>query len=214
MLLSVKALCEKFGINVTGILHVGAHLAEEAGEYEQMTKGPIVWVEGNLQPQILGAARAPQVGQHHFYELWIGDPAQQPKDHTVVYLASNGQSTSLKLPLLHCQYYPTISFQQAKSQVPVATLDGFMQYKLDPRLYDRINVLCMDVQGGEGDILQFGKQTLTQIKAVYMEVNTKMLYAGIATLGDIDQFMRSQGFLRMDTTLTPQAWGDAFYVRI
>ena len=214
MLLSVKSLCDKFQIAVTGILHIGAHLAEEAGEYEQLTKGPIVWVEGNLQPQIVGLARAPQRGQHHYYEYWIGDPSKQPKDHTQVYVASNGQSSSLKLPLLHCKYYPTISFQQARSTVPVLTLDGFMQQRMDPRLYEDINLLCMDIQGGEGDVLLHAAQTLPQLKAIYMEVNTKMLYAGLSTLGDIDHFLQHRGFLRMDTTMLAQGWGDAIYVRV
>ena len=45
MLVPVDALARTFGVRPTGVLHVGAHEAEEWDDYQRFGWGPVIWVE-------------------------------------------------------------------------------------------------------------------------------------------------------------------------
>jgi len=47
MILSFPKLVHKYKMNIDGILHAGAHLAEEAYEYDSMDVGEVWWIEVN-----------------------------------------------------------------------------------------------------------------------------------------------------------------------
>lgn len=45
MLMSVKDIHVFWRVRPSGVVHVGAHAAEEAGDYERFRFGTVVWVE-------------------------------------------------------------------------------------------------------------------------------------------------------------------------
>ena len=53
MYVSVAELSKDWNIAPTGVLHVGAHLAEEALDYETFGWTPVIWVEA--QPNLVQA---------------------------------------------------------------------------------------------------------------------------------------------------------------
>lgn len=209
MLINVRELCQRHNVHVSGILHLGGHHAEELQAYEELTKGPIVWVEGMAEACQKMREKLAGRSQHLVLQAWIGGREEK----LPLYVASNGQSTSLRPPVLHLKHYPGIRFEK-REEVQTHSLDDFYRELLLPMDIEPPDLLCMDVQGMEGEILLGGRDFVTQCNAVYMEVNTQMLYDDILLLPKIDGIMREYGFLRLDTVILAQGWGDAFYIRV
>src|SRR5437763_16486554 len=107
MLISVQALTQFFGVHPNGVLHVGAHEAEEAVDYRKYNWGPVIWVE--MLPEKYEALRKrfADDGQNVVLHAacWDTDGAKLP-----IFRASNGQSSSLLPPEHHLTAHPSISF--------------------------------------------------------------------------------------------------------
>jgi len=58
-----------------------------------------------------------------------------------------------------------------------------------------LDYLKMDIQGGELSALQHGEARLARCAAIQLEVSFVPLYEGQPTFGEIDVWMRAQGFL-------------------
>ena len=60
---------------------------------------------------------------------------------------------------------------------------------------ERIDFLKMDIQGSELRVLQHGREKLRECVAIQLEVSFIGLYEGQPTFGDIDHWMRDNGYL-------------------
>jgi len=60
---------------------------------------------------------------------------------------------------------------------------------------ERIDFLKMDIQGFELRVLQHGREKLRECVAIQLEVSFIGLYEGQPTFGDIDHWMRDNGYL-------------------
>jgi N-acetylglutamate synthase-like GNAT family acetyltransferase len=78
---------------------------------------------------------------------------------------------------------------------------------------DNYNLLSMDVQGYEMEVLKGAEELLPRIDYIITEVNTKELYSNCALLPEMDSFLQTRGFTRVETVMTDRDWGDALYVR-
>jgi FkbM family methyltransferase len=71
-----------------------------------------------------------------------------------------------------------------------------MDYLVENKMVPAPDFLSIDTQGAELPILKGARKTLqSTIVAVMCEVNFVELYKGISLFGELDDFMRSQGFL-------------------
>jgi hypothetical protein len=85
--------------------------------------------------------------------------------------------------------------------------------RIDLDQYQMVNI---DVQGAELKVLKgFGHifNTHPSLSVVYAEVNEEPLYEGCCLVEELDDFLSTFGFRRIATSMTPQKWGDAIYVR-
>jgi FkbM family methyltransferase len=79
---------------------------------------------------------------------------------------------------------------------------------------DRIDLLKIDIQGGELSVLREGRRKLANALAVQTEVGFHRLYRDQPTFADVDLELRGQGFVphQFVTTrtwpLTPVVWAD------
>lgn len=79
---------------------------------------------------------------------------------------------------------------------------------------EHIDLLKIDIQGGELAVLQAGRRALSATAAVQAEVGFHRLYTGQPTFADVDLELRAQGFVphRFVTTRTwpmaPVQWAD------
>ena len=125
-------------------------------------------------------------------------------------ITNNGQSSSILELEYHKVAHPTIVEVERKVQ-KTTTIDTFYhENKIDARSYNFVN---MDIQGAELLALKGMKSSLKYVDYLYLEVNTKPLYKGCALMSEIDAYLDSYGFRRVETQMTEHGWGDAFYIK-
>ena len=202
----MKDLVRAFGISPIGLIHIGAHHAEEIDEYTVTgVRGslPIIWVEAN-----------PTIAENLIKKLNLAEnrvinTAAWDLSGLILKLnvASSTSSSSLLELGTHIEKYPDITYQ---SQVEVMT--SRMEELLGTD--DKHDFLVLDIQGAEANAIRgFGKK-LKQIKWVYMEVAKSEIYKGSGTVEDIDQLMAAAGFKRIITFWQRKlGWGDALYIQ-
>lgn len=201
---------EALGIEITGVIHVGAHQGQETHDYLKRGLDPVVLVEAN--PQLAQGLR------ENFRDrdgVFIAERAISDRNGEVNFnIASSDQSSSLLDLGLHAKLYPGITYSE-QIAVQAQTLDDCIADVLPDVARRRcVNLLTMDIQGAELMALRGGTETLSHVDAIQLEVNYDELYEGCPSIWDLDMFLESHGFIRHKTD-TPfhRTWGDALYVR-
>lgn len=205
MLLKLEDLIANHGLKIKGILHVGAHLAEEAQDYAKLGIHNIYWVEGNAD-NILPIERE-VAGMGH----WVICALITDKDREdVQFNITNHQSMSSSIFEFgtHPTFSPETVFVERR-MVESRTLDSLgAEYEWFPG----VNMINMDLQGAELLALRGATKVLQRIDYVYTEVNKAQVYQGCAQVGELDEILSD--FDRVETGWVPrQGWGDALYVR-
>lgn len=217
MLIPFKEMFPRHGItDVTGILHVGAHLAEELDAYTELGIHNVVWVEADgMTYEKLYEIVPP----HQFSaNAVVSDKAGEIVTFNV---ANNGQSSSILELGTHETEHPEVKYEYTREYV-THTIEEIMDcldstWPKDPIIISnpirRINMMNLDIQGAELKALQGVGLWMKNIKYIYTEVNEKELYKGCALLPDLDAFLSEHDFKRVETAMTPHGWGDALYVK-
>jgi len=212
MLLPFNDLLKRYKLAPRDIWHVGAHHAEERMLYADMNPRPerVIWIEGDAESCNVIRDRIVQQGSRFGDEkverayLW-----SEAGERRRLYRASNGQSSSILSPRVHLDEHPDVTFE-ADLLVETEVLSYFlMRYGSPTR-----GLLVIDVQGAELMVLQGAGDDLRMFDAVYTEVNYREMYHKCTMLFELDNFMASRGFMRLDTQMTSHGWGDALYVNI
>ena len=204
MLISFTKLFDKYKMNVRGIVHIGAHYGEEIQEYvdngiQNITVFEPLSKNFNILSQRMQNVNADIQG----HQVALGSK----KGTATMFLSSNeAQSSSILKPKQHLELHPDVSFDGTE-QVEVSLLDD----------YDigESNFINIDVQGYELEVFKGGKKTLEKIDYIYCEVNRGEVYEGNAMVEELDEFLSSYGFERVETKWpeTYYTWGDALYIK-
>ena len=191
-------------MNVRGIVHIGAHYGEEIQEYvdngiQNITVFEPLSKNFNILSQRMQNVNADIQG----HQVALGSK----KGTATMFLSSNeAQSSSILKPKQHLELHPDVSFDGTE-QVEVSLLDD----------YDigESNFINIDVQGYELEVFKGGKKTLEKVDYIYCEVNRGEVYEGNAMVEELDEFLSSYGFVRVETKWpeTYYTWGDALYIK-
>ena len=207
MLISVADLSRRWGLSPRTVLHVGAHEAEEMAAYESHGWGSerTVWIEGQRELAERLSQRVAGNAHHRVIHAVAWDAVE-----TVSFYRTNNSQSSSALPLkLHSAEYPSIVVSERYS-VSTSRLDELLAR--DPVLDTGLDFVNLDIQGAELRALKGLGRTLSDVGAVYSEVNTAELYEGCATLRQIDAFLQLNDFALVDIRLTDARWGDALWL--
>ena len=120
--------------------------------------------------------------------------------------ANQGMSSSILEPLIHLNQYPHIRFE-TKQTVNIKKLDSFID------TLGGYNFINIDVQGYELEVFKGGSEYLNNIDYIMTEVNRDEVYKGCPMVEELDEYLNSYGFERVETTWAGVTWGDAFYVK-
>lgn len=201
MLIPLQYLIDKYHPKLKGVIHVGAHYAEEHDDYVKAGINKFMYFEPCRKAFEIMFDKLKAVEGIALYKAACG----RLNDFKKMYTASfnKGESNSLLQPKLHLQQHPEVIFDDTE-EVIVYALDFIMPLGF--------NFLAMDVQGYEGEVLKGAIETLSHIDYIYTEVNNGETYAGNALIEEIDELLKD--FKRVETKWAGSTtWGDAFYVR-
>ena len=204
MYIRLQFLISKYNLNIYGIIHIGAHLCEELETYKECKISDTIWIEANSN---LVENIQKKYPSEKIYNTALTEFDSKESDF---YICNNTQCSSL-LPLnLHKTYFPDIK-QTNKIKIETLSLQTFLKNNnIDLLNY---NFLNLDTQGTELSILKGLGSKIKFIDYIYTEVNTAELYKGCGILQQIDEYLQKYNFKRVELYLTPQQFGDAFYVR-
>ncbi len=201
MLISVGSLRKVWGVNPKGVLHVGAHEAEELDAYTRNGWLPIIWVEAQQSKIEFLENKLPKNG-NFLIKAAIWDKSNEK---LVLKITNNTESTSLLELDTHITRHPEVVVESTQ-EVITSTLD-------DLSLPTQVDYVSLDIQGSELRALKGYKNGITKINWIYTEVNREALYKNCAIVGEIDEYLEKLGFKREITVWTKFGWGDALYVR-
>jgi FkbM family methyltransferase len=204
MLIPPRTLDLLFGVHPSGILHIGAHEAEEYELYidsNWLEKGSVTWVEA--QPQLANKLVLRNLPKT---EMVICAAAWHEHEPNLKFnVASNSQSSSVFDFGTHKETYPEIFVQETIS------IAGVRLYAIITKA--NFNFIALDIQGAELNALIGLGSLLENVIWVYTECNKVEVYKDAATLDKVDTFLKVRGFKRVATRWVPRAgWGDCLYV--
>ncbi len=204
MLISFTNLFDKYRMNIKGIVHIGAHYGEEIQEYVDNGIQKITVFEPLSRNFDVLTKRMQNVNADiQGHQVALGSK----KGTATMFLSSNeAQSSSILKPKQHLELHPDVSFDGTE-EVEVSLLDD----------YDigESNFINIDVQGYELEVFKGGTKTLEKVDYIYCEVNRGEVYEGNAMVEDLDEFLSTYGFERVETKWpeTYYTWGDALYIK-
>lgn len=208
MFIPLTTLVYKYDTKIRGIIHVGAHHAEEKESYTQCNVHNVVWVEGNADLIPLIKEKLNVLGAHDsVYNCLVSD---KDGEEVEFHITNNTQSSSILNFGKHKGYYPGINFVKDVKQ-KTHTLKSIIENNhID---MDNFNMLNLDIQGVELRALKGLGEYLNVIDYIYTEVNNDTIYEGNDFISDIDEYLQKFGFRRVETVMLSEQWGDAFYIK-
>lgn len=202
----IKEFVEFHGVNPIGVLHVGAHKAEEANEYVAQgftSKNPIIWVEAQ-EDLVADLKERLNPTQHKIYKAvaW-----HKTGEELEFHITSKSASSSLFDLNEHQEMYPDITVENT-IKVTTSRLDEVLEPLVE------IDFVVLDIQGAELQAITGLGNLLSRVKWIYTEVSKRELYKGATQFKDLEMNLRGHGFKRVFTAWDRKAgWGDALYVR-
>jgi FkbM family methyltransferase len=125
-------------------------------------------------------------------------------------ITNNKESSSIFNFGTHAIEHPHV-FEIERRRLKSITLNTLFERNNIPR--DRYDFINIDIQGAELKALKGSTRILPHIKAIYAEVNEKMLYEGAGLLPELDEYLATFNFKRVITNMTRHGWGDALYIK-
>ena len=202
MLLDFDELYKKYNMNIKGVLHIGAHFGQEVEIYEKYYIKNIIFFE----PVPVTFERL----KNNIGERAILVNKALGNDNKIVNMyieeSNAGQSSSVLRPIEHLNLFPWVIFNK-KIDVEMIRLDDFL---LNKNEYNFINI---DVQGYELEVFKGSEETLNNIDYIITEVNRIEVYNDCVRIEQLDNYLNTYGFERVETKWFDAGWGDAFYIK-
>ena len=205
MLIPPKILQNELGVNIRGVIHIGACMAEEFPMYDELNINDVVWIEANPEIAYKLIKKFQNLKRQKVYSFAATDLS-----HKMITLnvTNNLQSSSILKLKRHKKYYPQITVEKTVNVFTLTLDDLFSACRLKIEKYNFLNI---DIQGAELLALKGARNILKKIDYVYTEVNKDELYKDCCMIEDIDKYLSSFGFERIRTCMTKDFWGDAIY---
>ena len=193
-------------MNISGVLHIGAHYGEEIKDYINYDIKNLVFFEPlSKSLEILEENLSAYANQSNI-QIFPYALGNEEKDVEMYVSDHGGMCSSILKPKIVLEQYPGIKFP-SKETVKMIKLDDA---EIDIADYNFMNI---DVQGYELEVLKGSKRILKNIDYVYTEINVDEVYEDAPHVDKLDEFLSTYGFSRVETDLSGTTWGDAFYIK-
>ena len=207
----MERLVSEYNVRPRSVIHVGAHLGEEAEDYQAAGVQDVLWVEGNcalMDDLIAHVKRYP--GQRAVEAI-----ATDVDDEPVTLRLTTFSMASSILPLKqHLYFYPSMPEVDQIHGYGITVDTLLRQIDVKPT-FDMAN---LDVEGAELYVLRGMTTVMPHLRWIYTEVNHEEMYEGCVLVPQMDEYLAGFGFQRV---AIQDAWldrmmgfADALYQRV
>lgn len=199
-------LVERFKIQATGVLHIGANRGQEFADYNRHGITKQIWIEAlpNVFEDLCRNVSGKDV-------VCLNECISDVDDHEVDFHESNNESQSSSFLELgvHKEIHPTVEYigttkMKTKRIDTILTREQLQGYQL----------LNIDIQGPELLALKGMGILLHHFKYAIIEINMRETYVGGAMVDEIDNYMSIFNFVRAETgDWVASTWTDGFYIK-
>ena len=206
MLISFKQLKQKYDMNISGVIHIGAHFGEEAKDYidngitEMVFFEPLSESLKVLEENLSYIANDANV---MIYPVALGN---ETKDVEMYVSNRDRMCSSILKPKVVLEQYPDITFDERETVEMMRLDDTDLEF-------DKFNFLNIDVQGYELEVLKGGAKVLEGIDYIYTEINRAEVYENTPHVDELDTYLKPYGFIRVESDWTGDTWGDGLYIK-
>lgn len=205
-LIDLEKVVKEKGLNVRGVIHVGAHYAEEQPVYDAIGSKKTIWVEGNCEliPNLESMFK-------HRSDVEVIYAVVSDKRGECTFRIHNDTHTSSILDMdFIAESHPELEVVKLQLVETISLDELVKEDEIDLADY---NFLTLDIQGVEYEALLGFSEGLKHIDYVYVEVETKDLYVGGTNYEKIRKFMESNGFFLVTEHIRHWFWGDCLYAK-
>jgi FkbM family methyltransferase len=209
MLIEFKYLFDKYSVKAKGVLHIGAHIGQEAEAYVANGIERVIWIEANPDLFDKLTDRTLSIPGTICINACISDTDGEEK---VFHVSSNdGQSSSFLELGTHAVVHPDVTYVKDIRCTTKRIMSIFYEQGFEIDEYTFLNI---DLQGAELFALRGMGGLLDRVKYAYLEVNKAELYKGCALIDEVSEYMAKFGFVLVETLWAGSTnWGDAFYIK-
>jgi FkbM family methyltransferase len=170
------------------VVDIGSNPIDGEPTYKKLVRGEIANVTGfEPQPDAYEALMQMNLPGERHLPYAVGDG----KTHTLHICRAPGLASLLEPDPAGFALFDVLNqLSEVIERIPIETkrLDDIEEI-------ETIDVLKMDIQGGELMVLQHGAETLKDASVLQIEASFVTLYKDQPTIGDIDNELRKQGFM-------------------
>ena len=201
MLLDLINLRDKYSMEITGVIHIGAHFGEEHPTYKSLGINDIVYFEPVKKTfDVLNE----RVKDSKLYNYALGN-----ENKMVEMFIEEADSYGCSSILKPSSNYDNVKFSPNEI-VEMKRLDDFN--------FTGFNCLNIDVQGYEYEVLKGSEKTLEHVDYIICEINReinekKLDYIGSTTIEKIIEFLSPYGFELVESNWGGISWGDGFFIK-
>lgn len=193
LLLDLGIMVRDLKLPTRRVVHVGGNVGEE-GELYSSWESQVIWFEPRPDAAL-------QIRQKYPRHIVVEAAAGSALGYEQIWLASNGQSSSLMKPNVHLDAYPGIAFKRGYD-VPVIPVDVIAK---------ETDGLVVDAQGYEESVLDGASNCLERCSWIYLEVNRAELFCGCPNIDRLDEMLSR--FWRIETRwVAGMDWGEALWI--
>ena len=202
MILNLDELYEKYNMNITGVVHVGAHFGEEQNAYKKLGIEKIIYFEPVSKTF---AVLKEKIKDAILYNVALGN-SETEIEMFVEDLDKYGSSSILKPSLNHVGF----ATYSSKEKVQMKRLDSYN--------FTDYNFLNLDVQGYELEVLKGAEKTLNYVDYIMCEINRQtnlkpLEYENISLIEDVEDFLSLYGFKLVEANWAGLSWGVGFFIK-
>ena len=188
-----------------GVLHIGAHFGQEAGEYAAKEK-TVIWIEAH--PEYFKTLNI-TIGKYP-NQIAVNALLGESSKKTQFFIASNEGASSSIFDLSLEHGYEEIGLKMTTTvELDMKRLDDV----LSPDMVKNLSHWVVDVQGAELSVLKGAGELINFAKSMEVEVSTREVYQGGVLFEELNAFLGSQGFEPVHQPL-PSWHGDILFVRV
>ena len=198
-------ILKSFNIDITGVLHIGAHECEEMPFYSQLglDDKDVIWIDAISEK----VEQAKNKGVPNIYNAVVTDKDDEDINFNI---SNNNESSSVLEFGTHSAEHPHVFFTDKVTMKSITVDTFFKRNNIDG---SKCNFWNFDIQGAELMALKGAINNIKHAKVLYLEINEKELYKGCALVDELDTFLEGYNFTRILTVMTPHGWGDGLYIK-